>query len=68
MTWSGRRSSAVLTDAYTACVRTQAVLQVFSVRYTSYELLFDGRNYFEANEAFVSTAAAILGLMNYLID
>ena len=46
MTWSGRRSSAVLTDAYTACVRTQAVLQVFSVRYTSYELLFDSRGYF----------------------
>ena len=45
MTWSGRRSSAVLTDAYTACVRTQAVLQVFSVRYTSYELLFDSRGY-----------------------
>ena len=38
------------------------------VRYTSYELLFDGRSYFEANEAFVSTAAAILKLMNFLID
>ena len=45
MTWSGRRSSAVLTDAYTACVRIQAVLQVFSVRYTSYELLFDSRGH-----------------------
>ena len=46
MTWSGRKSSAVLTDAYTVCVRTQAVLQVFSVRYTSYELLFDSCGYF----------------------
>ena len=53
MTWSGRRSSAVLTDAYTACVRIQAVLQVFSVRYTSYELLFDSRGYFEANETYI---------------
>ena len=39
MTWSEQEGSVVLTDAYTACVRTQAVLQVFSVRYTSYELL-----------------------------
>ncbi len=46
MTWSGRRSAAVLTDVYTACVHTQAVLQVFSVRYTSYELLFDSCGYF----------------------
>ena len=52
MTWSGRRSSAVLTDAYTVCVRTQAVLQVFSVRYTSYELLFDSCGYF-VSRAFI---------------
>ena len=58
MTWSEQGSSAVLTDAYTVCVRTQAVLQGFSVRYTSYELLFDSRGYF-IFQSFYSTAVAI---------
>ena len=53
MTWSEQESSAVLTDAYTVCVRTQAVLQGFSVRYTSYELLFDRLSYFETSETFI---------------
>lgn len=39
MTWSEQESSAVLADAYTACVRAQTVLWGFSVRYMSYELL-----------------------------
>ena len=64
MTWSGRRSSAVLTDAYTACVRTQAVLQVFSVRYTSYELLFDSRDYF-VFQSFYLTVVAIFVFQNF---
>ena len=68
MTWSELEGDGVLTGAYTICVRDQAVRHHLPVRYTSYELLFDGRNYFEANEAFVSTAAAILKLMNFLID
>ncbi len=64
MTWSGRRSSAVLTDAYTACVRTQAVLQVFFVRYTSYELLFDSRDYF-VFQSFYLTVVAIFVFQNF---
>ena len=64
MTWSGRRSSAVLADAYTACVRTQAVLQVFFVRYTSYELLFDGRDYF-IFQSFYSTVVAMFLFQNF---
>ncbi len=39
MTWSEQESSGALTDAYTECVRDQAVRQGFPVRYTSYELL-----------------------------
>ena len=66
MTWSGRRSSAVLTDAYTACVRTQAVLQVFSVRYTSYELLVDSRGYI-IFQSFYSTAVAILYSKTFIL-
>ena len=66
MTWSGRRSSAVLADAYTACVRTQAVLQVFSVRYTSYELLFDSRGYF-VFQSFYSTVMAILYSKTFIL-
>ena len=58
MTWSEQGSSAVLTDVYTACVHTQAVLQGFPVRYTSYELLFDSRGYF-IFQSFYSTAVAI---------
>ena len=64
MTWSGRRSSAVLADAYTACVRTQAVLQVFSVRYTSYELLFDSCGYF-VFQSFYLTVVAIFVFQNF---
>ena len=37
MNWSGQKGSDVLTDAYTGCVRFQAVRQCLSVRYTSYE-------------------------------
>ena len=66
MTWSGRRSSAVLPDAYTACVRTQAVLQVFSVRYTSYELLVDSRGYI-IFQSFYSTAVAILYSKTFIL-
>ena len=66
MTWSGRRSSAVLADAYTACVRTQAVLQVFFVRYTSYELLFDGRDYF-VFQSFYLTVVAILYSKTFIL-
>ena len=68
MTWSGRSKLRVSAGAYTVGVRIQTIHKDCFVRYTSYELLFDGRNYFEANEAFVLTAAAILKLMNYLID
>ena len=39
MTWSGRKSFAVLADAYTTGVCEQTVLQISFVRYTSYELL-----------------------------
>jgi len=39
MTWSGQKSDDVLTDAYTECVRRQAVRHCFSVRYMSYERL-----------------------------
>ena len=66
MTWSEQGSSAVLADAYTACVRTQAVLQVFSVRYTSYELLFDSRGYF-IFQSFYSTAVAILYSKTFIL-
>jgi len=37
MTWSGLEGDGVLTDAYTVCVRDQAVRQRIPVRYTSYE-------------------------------
>ena len=40
MNWSEQKGPAVLTDAYTECVRVQAVRQGLFVRYTSYELLF----------------------------
>ena len=52
MTWSERSELRVSAGAYTASVRIQTIHKDCFVRYTSYELLFDGRSYFEANEFF----------------
>ena len=64
MTWSGLECGGVLTDTNTVCVRVQAVRQCISVRYTSYELLFDSHGYF-VFQSFYLTVVAIFVFQNF---
>ena len=69
MTCIGQRKPAILPEYVHILCTHQSVQQNFSVRSKSYSAVyFDSRGYFGANEAFYSTAAAILKLMNFLID
>ena len=64
MTWSGRKSFAVLAGTYTTGVCEQTVLQDSFVRYTSYELLFDSHGYF-VFQSFYLTVVAIFVFQNF---
>jgi len=62
MTWSGLKGVDILTDAYTICVRVQAVCRRISVRYTSYEFYVVALSSYKFIQAFMLTSWAVANL------